>query len=372
MIPAAFVNMDAFPLNANGKLDRRSLPVPNDNDFAREGYVPPQGRIESSLSFIWEDVLSISKVGRHDDFFAIGGHSLLALKMISRVRHLMGFEMSIRTVFEAPTIAKLALRLSMSGTTQQEDSYHVLLPIKPNGSWAPLFCFPPLLGLSWCFLGLSKHLPPEQPLYGLQARGFYGEEGLDSTLDEMALGFIDQIRRIQPHGPYHLLGFSFGGAVAHLVASHLSKQGERIELVAWMDVHPINNTQTPPPEDEDEDSDKEEDHIFDLLRGSHGDAIPDHAKAFVKRASLVVQNNRQLLDTCALPVISTNVVLFRATEALNPDVPLLNPDKWKPYVLGEIESHDIHCTHKDMVEPEHLETIGQILTRKLNELHTSL
>ncbi|KAF9947831.1 hypothetical protein BGZ65_008514, partial [Modicella reniformis] len=143
MVPAAFVRMSAFPLNPNGKLDRRSLPVPGDDDFARQVYEPPQGRIESSLSYIWEDILNISNVGRHDDFFMIGGHSLLALKMISRIHHLLGFEISIRTVFEASTIAKLAPRLGESGT-RQDETFGVLLPIKTEGSRPPLFCVHPV------------------------------------------------------------------------------------------------------------------------------------------------------------------------------------------------------------------------------------
>ncbi|KAF9923513.1 hypothetical protein BGZ65_008839, partial [Modicella reniformis] len=365
MVPAAFVSMDEFPLNVNGKLDRSSLPVPGDDNFARQGYEPPQSRFESLLSFIWEDVLNVSKVGRHNDFFTIGGHSLLALKMISRVRQLLGFEMSIRTVFEAPTIAKLALRLGESGMAQEEESYRMLFPIKTHGSWAPLFCIHPVMGLSWCFMGLSKHLPPEQPLYGLQARGIYSEGGPASTLDEMALDYIDQIRRVQPHGPYHLLGYSFGGTVAHLMASHLSKQGERIGLLALMDSFPFDCTRMPPPELQDQDQDEEEALLILSIRGN-GDAIPDHAKPFFERASLIRKNNRQLVRTCVLPVISTNVVLFRAVEntAL-----LRSADKWKPFVLGEIDTYDIHCKHNSMVKPEHLATIGQILARKLDELH---
>jgi thioesterase domain-containing protein len=358
--------MDGFPLNANGKLDRSSLPVPSDDDFAREGYEPPQGRIESSLSFIWEDVLNISNVGRHDDFFAIGGHSLLTLKMISRVRHLLGFDMSIRTVFEAPTIAKLTSRLGESGMTEEEESYRVLLPIKTHGSRAPLFCVHPILGLSWCFMGLSRHLPAEQPLYGLQARGFYGEGGMASTLDEMALDYIEQIRRVQPSGPYYLLGFSFGGTVAHLMASHLSKQGERIGLVALMDSYPVDYTQMPPPNGHDQDQGQEGDGIILALRGSNGDAIPDHAKPFFDKASLIHKNNGRLLRTCTPPVITSDVVLLRATEDA---APLISADVWKPYVHGEIESYDIHCEHEDMVKPEHLAKIGQILARRLDELH---
>ncbi|KAI8345179.1 Alpha/Beta hydrolase protein [Mortierella sp. GBAus27b] len=282
--------------------------------------------------------------------------------MISQVRQSLGFEMSIRTIFEAPTIAKLAPRLGESGITQEE-SFHTLLHVKSRGSWTPLFCIHPNLGLSWCFMGLSKHLPLEQPLYGIQARGIYSEGGLPPTLDEMALDYIDQIRRVQPHGPYHLLGYSFGGTVACLMASHLLKQGERTELVALMDTHPIDCTQPLPPGYQDEDQDKEKEALVKLLHGGNGDAISDHAKPFLERALLTTP-----LDLLS-PVINANVVLLRATETPNPDVPLLNPNDWKPFVLGEIESYDIHCTHEDMIQPENLAVIGQILARKLDELH---
>ncbi|KAG0225956.1 hypothetical protein BGX31_007457 [Mortierella sp. GBA43] len=363
MIPAAFVNMDAFPLNANGKLDRRSLPAPRDVDFARQAYEPPQTRIESSLSIIWEDVLNTSNIGRHDDFFAIGGHSLLVLKVVARVRSMLGFDMSIRTIFEAPTIAMLAPRLVDSGTTQDE-SYHVLLPIRTYGSRAPLFCIHPVLGLSWCFMGLSKHLHPEQPLYGLQARGFYGQGDIASTLDEMALDYIDQIRRIQPHGPYNLLGYSFGGSVAHLMASHLSEQGEGIGLVALMDTRADGHTRVSSPKDEDQD----ERFILQALRGDDGGTIPDPAKQFIKRATLISRNNGQLLRTRAPPVLNGNLLLFRATETEDTAFPLVGAVDWRPYAVGEVEPYDVHCTHGDMIKPKHLEVIGQILSRKLDQL----
>ncbi|KAG0195148.1 hypothetical protein BGX31_006701, partial [Mortierella sp. GBA43] len=119
----------------------------------------------------------------------------------------------------------------------------------------------------------------------------------------------------------------------------------------------------------DQDQDQETELLVRLLHGGNGDAISDHAKPFFERALLVSKNNRQLLRTCALPVINANVVLLRATEALTPTLPLLNPNDWKPHCLGEIESYDIHCTHEDMTHPEHLEAIGQILARKLDELY---
>ncbi|KAI8346567.1 Alpha/Beta hydrolase protein [Mortierella sp. GBAus27b] len=271
--------------------------------------------------------------------------------------------MSIRTIFEAPTIAMLAPRLVDSGTTQDE-SYHVLLPIRTYGSRAPLFCIHPVLGLSWCFMGLSKHLHPEQPLYGLQARGFYGQGDIASTLDEMALDYIDQIRRIQPHGPYNLLGYSFGGSVAHLMASHLSEQGEGIGLVALMDTRADGHTRVSSPKDEDQD----ERFILQALRGDDGGTIPDPAKQFIKRATLISRNNGQLLRTRAPPVLNGNLLLFRATETEDTAFPLVGAVDWRPYAVGEVEPYDVHCTHGDMIKPKHLEVIGQILSRKLDQL----
>ncbi|KAL1915185.1 uncharacterized protein VTP21DRAFT_7461 [Calcarisporiella thermophila] len=366
MVPTAFVRMDALPLNSNGKLDRCALPMPGENAFVRQAYEPPQGTIESAISNIWADILNIARVGRHDEFFMIGGHSLLAMRMVSRIRHILGFEISLRTVFEAPTIAKLAPRLGESGTTQEE-SFHVLLPIKPQGSRAPLFCVHPVLGLSWCFIGLSMHLPPDQPLYGLQARGFFEDVTIASTLDEMVFDYIAQIRRVQPHGPYHLLGYSFGGLVAHTMAAHLEKQGERVALVALMDTPADYHTHMYGPAGKDQ----EEFNPTKILRGNHGDIIPDLAKPFFERTPKIVENNGRLAQSQAPLVFNGDLLIFRATvQTEDIDERLITPNEWKPYVLGKIETYDIHCGHEDMIKPEPLAEIGRILAQKLDESYS--
>ncbi|KAG0202291.1 hypothetical protein BGX28_005148 [Mortierella sp. GBA30] len=362
MVPSAFVRMDSFPLTPNGKLDRHALPDPSDDDFAREAFDEPQGRIESAISNIWSEILNVDRVGRHDDFFVIGGHSLLAVKMISQIRHMLGFEISLRTVFEAPTVAKLAPRLGESGTTQEE-SFHVLLPIKSKGSRAPLFCVHPVLGLSWCFMGLSRHLPSDQPLYGLQARGFYGDTEPASTLDEMVFDYISHIRRVQPHGPYHLLGYSLGGLVAHTMAAYLEKEGERVALVALMDTPAGYHIPS-------EENEQDEIIPIQILRGKNEHDVPDLAKPFFKRTAKVFKNNGRLAGSQAPHVTNGNLILLRATMKVESTERLITPDEWKPYVLGEIETHDIHCAHVDMVESEPLAEIGRILTEKLEESYS--
>ncbi|KAG0204168.1 hypothetical protein BGX28_003783 [Mortierella sp. GBA30] len=107
MVPTAYVRMDVFPLNPNGKLDRRALPDPSDNDFAREMFEEPQGELETALASIWADLLHLERVSRHDNFFALGGHSLLAIQMISRLRCL-GYSLSVRAIFDKPSLSILA------------------------------------------------------------------------------------------------------------------------------------------------------------------------------------------------------------------------------------------------------------------------
>ncbi|BBE09234.1 non-ribosomal peptide synthetase module [Mycoavidus cysteinexigens] len=157
--------------------------------------------------------------------------------MINRIRTTLGVEIALHMLFEAPTIAGLAQRLlKLDGT--QDDSFNVLLPIKPEGNQPPLFCVHPVAGLSWSYISLAQHLDADQPVYGLQACGLSGVAPLAETIDAMASDYIKHIRRIQPNEPYYLLGWSFGGNVVHSIATQLEQQGERVSLLALLDSHP--------------------------------------------------------------------------------------------------------------------------------------
>ncbi|KAF9944136.1 hypothetical protein BGZ72_002771, partial [Mortierella alpina] len=279
MVPAAFVRLDALPLTLNGKLDRHALPAPLSHAFATQVYEEPSGAMENILASIWADLLNIERVGRNDGFFAMGGYSLLAVRMISRVRTMLGLDLSLRTLFEAPTIAELAPRLITTEVTHDE-SYDVLLPIKPQGTRPPLFCVHPGTGLSWCYTGLSTHLDADQPLYGLQARGLIDNGKMASTLDEMTFDYVDQIRRIQPHGPYHLLGYSFGGLVAHTMASYLEKQGEQVALVALMDTRANYHTMS----QEEADENYQEQALIQTVAKTKDLNLPDMISPILKRA----------------------------------------------------------------------------------------
>ncbi|KAF9950280.1 hypothetical protein BGZ72_008039 [Mortierella alpina] len=365
MVPAAFVRLDALPLTANDKLDRNALPAPDHEDFASEAYEEPQGEIENILASIWAELLNIKRVGRNDGFFVLGGHSLLAVRMISRIRAMLGFELSLRTLFEAPTISELAPRLLATGAAHDE-SYDVLLPIKPQGTRPPLFCVHPGTGLSWCYTGLSTRLDPDQPLYGLQARGFIDNGEMASTLDEMVLDYIDQVRQVQPHGPYHLLGYSFGGLVAHTMASYLEKQGEQVALVALMDTRTNYHTMVQAAV-EDEDESSQEQGLIQMFIGNTDQYSPDMMNPILKRASTLGINNGRIGRQQGPQVTSGDLLIFRATVVETEGRTVLNSDDWKPHARGSIEVYDIDCAHDYMDLPEPTAIIGRILSQKLEE-----
>ncbi|KAF9573957.1 hypothetical protein EC968_007643 [Mortierella alpina] len=363
MVPVAFVGLHTFPLTSNGKLDRRALPRPSDADYALQTYDEPEGETEIILSVIWKELLNIEKVGRNDNFFLLGGHSLMAVRMFGRIRTMLGFDTTLRTLFEAPTIAELAPRL-LAARASQEESYAVLLPIKPQGSHAPLFCVHPGNGLGWCFTGLSTQLDAEQPVYGLQARGFTGDGRLAATMDEMVQDYIDQVRRIQSQGPYRLLGYSFGGVVAVAMASCLEEQGERVALLAVMDSRADYHSRE---HGEGENEDAEEAVVKELVVGNLDKQSTDVNMDWTSR---IKRNIRRIGRTEAPRVFKGDLLILRATIPSKAIVSwkLLNPEDWKPYILGKIEVHDVESMHEHMHMPEPTVVIGRVLCQKLNEL----
>ncbi|WP_338925281.1 amino acid adenylation domain-containing protein [Mycetohabitans endofungorum] len=361
MVPSAFVRLDAWPLTPNGKLDRRALPAPDDDALAHQAYEAPQGELETTLAAIWSELLGVERVGRHDSFFALGGHSLLAMRLINRVRTALGVDLAIRTLFEAPTLAGLARHL-VKRDGIQENSFSVLLPLKPTGSRPALFCIHPALGLSWSYMGLSNYLHPDQPLYGLQARGFDGTSPLASTLDEMVSDYLEQMHRVQPQGPYCLLGWSLGGIVAHSMAVRLEHQGEKVALLTLLDSTPFAGKAFEEQEDQIDQA-----MVKDVFAYHYGNelvlAMDEH---LLENTEEIAKNNVRIVRDYSPPQYGGDALLFRATVAKAGCEPLVKSDAWRPYVLGEIEVHDVHCRHGEMLKPESTAIIGSILERVMH------
>ncbi len=383
MIPAAVVMVDALPLTPNGKLDRHALPAPEYRSTGA-GRAPRTSQ-EQILCEVFAQVLSLPTVWIDDGFFELGGDSLSATRVASRVRAELGVEMPVRILFEAPTVAQLAQQLYMDNSQR---ALEVLLPLRPAGTRIPLFCIHPVMGLSWCYSGLVGLLGADQPIYGIQSRGIAQVEPLPKTIEEIAADYLDQILLIQPNGPYNLLGWSFGGHVAHAIATKMQDQGERVALLAILDAYPSRMNQ---PEDPSSIRDfffenlgcelgvsegelLDESRIVDVLR--RGEARPpwnilwahlgEGTEDVVARAVSVAVNNAQVMQDSKPSRFDGNLLFFSA--ALNePDASFI-PQMWAPYITGEIENHWIDCQHDDMLQPIPLAEIGRVLAAKLATL----
>jgi thioesterase domain-containing protein/aryl carrier-like protein len=231
MIPAAFVPLDAFPLTANGKLDRRALPLP-ERLAVSDGYLPPRNLLEEQLAAIWADCLQVERVGVRDDFFVLGGHSLLAVELMTRIRAVTGMQLPLATLFQRPTIEQLA--------QQQTDAtaWSSLVAIRPNGTRPPLFCIHPVGGNVLSFYQFAQQQPADQPVYGLQSQGLDGQTPPLTTVEAMAAHYITEIKRVQPTGAYHLVGYSAGGAIAWEMGQQLRRAGETVAHLLIIDTPP--------------------------------------------------------------------------------------------------------------------------------------
>ncbi len=382
MVPSAVVVLDRLPLTGNGKLDRKALPAPGVP--VRGGGRATRTVREEQLCSIFAEVLGLPSAGAEDNFFDLGGHSLLAVRLAGRIKSAFGVEVSIGTVFQAPTPAALDGALDVS---REEDPLDVLLPLRPArpGDRAPVHCVHPAGGLSWCYAGLIRHLPADVPIYGLQAQGVgeaTADEPLPTTLEELAAHYACRIREVQPEGPYRLLGWSTGGIIAHAIAAVLQEAGAEVELLAILDAYPAEGFRDLPVPDQAEaleslltmggygpdslgDKELTTAGVVEVLR-REGSPLAALSAAKIEALGEVYLNTNDLVRAYDHRVFRGDVLFFRATVDTIDDT--LTPETWTPYVSGRIDNTNVACSHKDMTLPEPIAHIARVVADRLTEL----
>ncbi|HEX6749926.1 MAG TPA: amino acid adenylation domain-containing protein [Longimicrobium sp.] len=235
MVPAAFAWLAALPRTTSGKVDRRALPDAPADETAAGRATQPRSPLEAKLAAIWADVLGMERVGIHDDFFDLGGHSIIAARLAARVRSELEMEMPLAAVLHAPTVARLAGALTGGRAQSKPPLIPLHLPAHADDARPPLFLAPPGGGHVVCYHHLAGLLGADQPVYGLQARGT--DDGLMplETVPEIAAYFAAAVRELQPEGPYLLGGWSFGGLVAWEMGRQMRAAGYDVAMVALLD-----------------------------------------------------------------------------------------------------------------------------------------
>ena len=200
----------------------------------------PRTDLERKLTAIWEETFGVRPIGIHDNFFGLGGHSLMAVKLIAAIEKETGQKLRLRTIFHGPTIARLAEALG-GGEKAERSS---LVEIQPHGSKPPLFLVHGVGGgMFWGYSNLAQHLGKDQPVYAFKSRGMDGLEEFE-TIEEIAAQYVSDLRQFQPRGPYHLGGYCFGGNVAFEMARQLKAQNQEVALLFLMNCWPNNSSYT--------------------------------------------------------------------------------------------------------------------------------
>ncbi|GAA4011753.1 hypothetical protein GCM10022384_65860 [Streptomyces marokkonensis] len=372
MVPSAVVTLDAFPLTPNGKLDRKALPAPV---VAATAMVETHlTQSELLLARIFAEVLGVGQVGPRDSFFDLGGSSVLAARLLARVRAEMGLELSIRMLVESPTPAELSRRLTGE---EPQDSFDVLLPLMTKGSARPLFCMRHLGGTAWCYGVLAQHFSLEYPIYGLQSHTFQEFDTPVDTIAAMAADYADRITGVQPEGPYRILGWSFGGILAHAVAAEFQKRGAEIEFLGVFNTNPHITDK----EDRDEQGLIE---LILLINGKDLDAYerPLRYEDVAEFADMATNFAWQGKKSAAETFVETMLTDLGAWKAHTPEkysgtmhlfaadpspvAEAASSEAWAPYVAGDIVRHELGCGHEEMLSsPRVLGTVAEIVSGHL-------
>lgn len=352
-------------------------------------YIAPRNSRERQLVSIWEQVLGIQPIGISDNFFALGGQSLLAMSLFVEIEKAFGKTLPLATLLQAPTIEQLAPLLRQE--EESTSSFSSLVPIQPSGSKPPFFCVHGVLGNVLKFLDIANYLNPDQPFYGLQAKGLDGKCAPHSRIEAMAACYIQEMRSRQPEGPYFLGGYSMGGIVAYEMAQQLHAQGQKVALLVLFDTFGANCFERL--------TFREQHYLQYLLKLGWSESLHEELRQLYRRKlekfacqvflklgrplshnlqrSFISQANKQAQRQYKPRVYPGRITLFRASEPpcfsfvdmpTHEDWHRRDPEHgWGSLAGGGLDIRNVPGHHHSMFKEPHLREIAQTLQVCLDE-----
>jgi amino acid adenylation domain-containing protein len=386
MVPTRFAVLDALPLTPNGKVDRRALPVPNDETSLLEAaaYVAPQTDMQRSLLGLWEQLLGLHGFGIRRDFFEIGGHSLLVAEMFGRIEAAFGCHLPLATIFEAPTVEALAARIEATATSSPEVRQAGLVPLRRGKLSPALFLVIAANEDEELYLNLAGRFDDNRSVLAVRAVDDAGCPAVFDRLADFATHLAASIVRLQPQGPYLLGGQCTGGVIAFEIAQQLQRAGEVVDLVVLMEAAdsracPVRGANPLP--------------WHRALRQRLRDAPITLNQLFRDRNARLpgflrnhrsLSNTRRVLDFArrnhaASGVFHGKVVLLRARagDGRPSDVPFIEQYRdplfgWGAHVAGELCVHDVPGGHGSMLEEPHVSHTAAIIQREIAAIYAGL
>ncbi|WP_183271445.1 enterobactin synthase subunit F [Buttiauxella sp. A111] len=361
MVPVALIQLDEFPLSANGKLDRKALPLP---ELALRGSGrAPESNLEIVIADAFSQLLGCDIQSVDDDFFALGGHSLLAMRLAAELRRTLVRPVTVGQVMVASTVAQLAQTLAQEQSEEEASraGFDTVLPLRKSHG-PTLYCFHPASGFAWQFSVLQRYLDPRWSIIGIQSPRPTGPMQHAENLAQVCETHLQTLRELQPHGPYYLMGYSLGGTLAQGIAARLEAAGEEVAFLGLLDTWPPETqnwaekcaNELDPAVLDEINREREafvaaqkgqaSDALFHAIEGNYGDAV-------------------RLLSTAQSVPFSGKATLFVAERTLPQG---MDPHKtWAPWI-GELDVFHLDCAHVDIISPKAFEEIGPVLQRVLD------
>ncbi|WIO44373.1 enterobactin non-ribosomal peptide synthetase EntF [Klebsiella electrica] len=356
MLPVVLIQLAELPLSANGKLDRKALPLPTLGS-ERGGRAPEPG-IETTVAEAFSQLLGCEVNDIEADFFALGGHSLLAMRLAAQLSRELGRQVTPGQVMVASTVGKLSAQLGsdLSDEQIQRLGFDAILPLRVSDG-PTLFCFHPASGFAWQFSVLARYLHPRWSITGIQSPRPEGPMMNATNLDEVCEQHLQTLLAQQPHGPYYLFGYSLGGTLAQGIAARLCQRGEAVAFLGLLDTWPPETQNWA----EKEANGLDPEVLAEIEREREAFLAAQQGQASGELFRVIEGNYAdavRLLTTAHSAKFDGKATLFVAEKTRQAG---MDPQAvWGPWV-GELEVFSQNCAHVDIISPQAFASIGPVV-----------